>query len=67
MFFWLAEHWINCFESICNSFGMLIITIYKVSLCSTLVFQKERLEREAEIRRVREELLQQAKQNDSLA
>ncbi|CAK9312399.1 hypothetical protein SDJN02_07561 [Cucurbita argyrosperma subsp. argyrosperma] len=29
--------------------------------------KKERLEREAEIRRVREELLQQAKQNDSLA
>ncbi|XP_023537427.1 uncharacterized protein LOC111798484 [Cucurbita pepo subsp. pepo] len=29
--------------------------------------KKERLEREAEIRRVREELLQQAKQKDSLA
>ncbi|KGN62333.1 hypothetical protein Csa_018655 [Cucumis sativus] len=29
--------------------------------------KKERLEKEAEIRRVREELLQQAKQNDSLA
>ncbi|KAK3223512.1 hypothetical protein Dsin_010537 [Dipteronia sinensis] len=29
--------------------------------------KKERLEKEAEIRRVREELLQQAKQRDSLA
>ncbi|KAA0061049.1 hypothetical protein IC582_006766 [Cucumis melo] len=29
--------------------------------------KKERMEKEAEIRRVREELLQQAKQNDSLA
>ncbi|XP_022776204.1 uncharacterized protein LOC111317935 [Durio zibethinus] len=29
--------------------------------------KKERLEREAEIRRMREELLQQAKQNDRLA